>query len=608
MQQHDSSKHWCVAHADRRAVLAFQHSHDNSDACLCSLHQFGGAQAALDAMEQQVDDQGGVSIAVLVRRVRIAPSWQHKAAATSSHRVPLFTAFRRRLTHRPPFLGDTNTQEARRAAPQSGAGVDDGGVDEAATPGARGVSRQQRKPVWTDEADARLRVNVASVNRLRKLRSAEEETRVDGAQYEERLRKQHAALHPNTSWARPKAAAEAEDGPEAALGALLTATPDALMLAAGHSRGGPAAGADALGMPLPSGELSAVRVRDGNACAPAHGVIRSVDFHWRAPLLLTAGLDKTLRLFSVDGSRNSQVSGVHFADMPIHRAAFGGDGECVLLSGRRPFFYVHHVETGASERVTGGAACGIDDKSLESFAASPQGWSGGEPLVALFADSGRIPLVSLRTRQAVGTLQMAGTARCGAFSGDGHTLLTGGSDGIVCVWDLRTRRCVDKLVDSGSTGITSLAASPAGGNFWAAGGAMGVVNVYKRSQHLRLDATGTDALSTGRTSRRATVDVASPVAAVAPQPVRSLGNLTTTVDTLAFSPDGQMLAMATRLSKDALRLVHLPSCTVFSNWPSSKTPLHYVHSCAFSPHCGYLAVGNARGRVLLYRMPHYDRL
>jgi U3 small nucleolar RNA-associated protein 18 len=98
------------------------------------------------------------------------------------------------------------------------------------------------------------------------------------------------------------------------------------------------------------------------------------------------------------------------------------------------------------------------------------------------------------------------------------------------------------------------------------------------------------------------------VAAVAPQPVRSLGNLTTTVDTLAFSPDGQMLAMATRLSKDALRLVHLPSCTVFSNWPSSKTPLHYVHSCAFSPHCGYLAVGNARGRVLLYRMPHYDRL
>ena len=74
------------------------------------------------------------------------------------------------------------------------------------------------------------------------------------------------------------------------------------------------------------------------------------------------------------------------------------------------------------------------------------------------------------------------------------------------------------------------------------------------------------------------------------------------------SPDGQMLAYSSRMKKDGLRVAHLPSCTVFSNWPSGKTPLHYVHSLAFSPHCGYLAVGNARGRVLLYRLHHYDRM
>ena len=55
------------------------------------------------------------------------------------------------------------------------------------------------------------------------------------------------------------------------------------------------------------------------------------------------------------------------------------------------------LERGTSERVTCSASCGLDDKSVESFAASPQGWPGGEPLVALFADSGRIPLVSLRS-------------------------------------------------------------------------------------------------------------------------------------------------------------------------------------------------------------------
>jgi hypothetical protein len=37
-----------------------------------------------------------------------------------------------------------------------------------------------------------------------------------------------------------------------------------------------------------------------------------------------------------------------------------------------------------------------------------------------------------------------------------------------------------------------------------------------------------------------------------------------------------------------------------------RSPLHYVHSLAFSPHSGFLTIGNARGRVLLYRLHHYQ--
>lgn len=66
-----------------------------------------------------------------------------------------------------------------------------------------------------------------------------------------------------------------------------------------------------------------------------------------------------------------------------------------------------------------------------------------------------------------------------------------------------------------------------------------------------------------------------------------------------------MLMMASRMKKDALRLVHLPTGTVFSNWPTRLTPLHYVHCGAFSPGGGFMAVGNAKGRVLLYRLHHY---
>lgn len=47
--------------------------------------------------------------------------------------------------------------------------------------------------------------------------------------------------------------------------------------------------------------------------------------------------------------------------------------------------------------------------------------------------------------------------------------------------------------------------------------------------------------------------------------------------------------------------VHLPSQTVFCNWPVRRTPLGYVTAVDISPHSKYLAIGNAKGRVLLYR-------
>ena len=63
--------------------------------------------------------------------------------------------------------------------------------------------------------------------------------------------------------------------------------------------------------------------------------------------------------------------------------------------------------------------------------------------------------------------------------------------------------------------------------------------------------------------------------------------------------------MASRWKKDALRLVHTGTMTVFSNWPTSRSPINFVHSMAFSPNGGFFAIGNAKGRVLLYRMHHY---
>ncbi|KAL4686806.1 hypothetical protein H8959_018934, partial [Pygathrix nigripes] len=48
-------------------------------------------------------------------------------------------------------------------------------------------------------------------------------------------------------------------------------------------------------------------------------------------------------------------------------------------------------------------------------------------------------------------------------------------------------------------------------------------------------------------------------------------------------------------------LVHLPSCTVFSNFPVvKKKNISHVHTMDFSPRSGYFALGNEKGKALMY--------
>jgi len=161
---------------------------------------------------------------------------------------------------------------------------------------------------------------------------------------------------------------------------------------------------------------------------------------------------------------------------------------------------------------------------------------------------------------------------------------------VVHTWDLRTRRCIDRQIDEGCLNSTALACSNTGSLF-ATGSNSGVVNVYDRQE-----------------SSAAHVAASRPTAARPASPLHTFMNLTTTIDSLAFSPDSQLLAMGSRMKKDALRLVHVPSYTVFQNWPTSRTPLGYIHSLCFSPKGGFLAAGNAKGKVLLYRLHHYPEV
>lgn len=438
------------------------------------------------------------------------------------------------------------------------------------------VEKVGKKPVWLDEDEEKTVIRVSGINRLRKLRKEQEEEHVSGGDYVSRLRAQHTVLNRGTSWAElpsertirkeelPGWGSESdteEGGREEDNGELVNEEHQTLLdssdlVVKSSSR-------------LPHGVLEITAMRDGNSEEPSNAVIQSVQFHRNAQILMTAGFDKRLRLFQIDGKRNPKLQSIFLEDFPIHKAAFVPDGSKVVASSRRKHYFVYDMEGGQVQKIN--PLMGRTEKSLESFEVSPD-----NKQIAFLGNDGYILLSSLATKQWVANLKMNGSVRSVSFAENGNHLLSTGGDGEIYHWDLRTRRCFHKGTDEGCVKSSSLAVS-SDSKLFATGSGSGVVNVYNR-----------EAFIGGAT-----------------RPVKSLMNLVTTADNLKFNNDSQILAIVSRMKKNALKLVHLPSYTIFSNWPSQQTPLHYVHSLDFSPGGGYLAVGNAVGRVLLYRLRHY---
>ncbi|RWW30656.1 hypothetical protein GW17_00004764 [Ensete ventricosum] len=369
---------------------------------------------------------------------------------------------------------------------------------------------EERKPVWVDEEEETTEVDIVRVNRLRKLRKEADEHVISGADYVARLSAQHAKLNLGTEWANVD-----------------------------------------------------------RKYAPRGISEDESNFHRNGQLLLTAGLDRRLRFFQVDGKRNPKIQSIFIEDCPVHKASFLPDGTEVIIAGRRKFFYSFDLVKASVSKI--GPLTGREEKSLEVFEVSPD-----SSTIAFIGNEGYILLVSSRTKELIGTLKMNGSARSLAFADGGQQLLSSGGDGHVYHWDLRTRKCIHKAVDEGSITGYALCASP-DSSLFAAGSSSGIVNVYKREEFLG--------------GKR--------------KPLKTIENLTTMVDHIKFNPDAQILAISSRMKKNGLKLVHIPSFNVFSNYPPPRFSVQYPRCLDFSPGGGFMTVGNAGGKVLLYKLHHY---
>ncbi|KAM0755857.1 WD40 repeat-like protein [Meredithblackwellia eburnea MCA 4105] len=452
----------------------------------------------------------------------------------------------------------------------------------------------RRKAAWFDPADEELTVSLKNVKRLRKLRNDAEEDVVGGLEYEGRLRRQYEKLHPAPAWVtearkrlskkRQRRDEDSEEGGSESDGS--DDEVDDLFRAARLGKG------KRRGL-LSSGEIDIDRVRDANQADTSTASIAALGFHPRAQVLFSATSDRRLRLFQIDGTNNSLLQTLQVPELPITTAAFHPSGSSVLMTGNRPFFMSFDLQSGQVLRsprglLTGGLG-GSDGVStggmggLERFAFNPDGdilAVGGRRGYVHFVDWGAGGVSN--GGQVIGEVKMNVAVKGIAWQKGGQELLTLGEDSEVYVWDVGSRRCVSRWRDEGGFGACGLA-TDSRDQFSAVASSTGIVNIY--------DAASAKAATQGE-ERVA---------------LKAVGNLTTAVTSMRFNHDSQLLALASRTNKDQLKLVHLPTATVFSNWPTQTTPLHNVTALDFSLGSEWLAVGNARGKVLLYTVKHYTK-
>eukprot|EP00470_Lotharella_oceanica_P003216 CAMPEP_0170172084 /NCGR_PEP_ID=MMETSP0040_2-20121228/5316_1 /TAXON_ID=641309 /ORGANISM="Lotharella oceanica, Strain CCMP622" /LENGTH=250 /DNA_ID=CAMNT_0010412557 /DNA_START=97 /DNA_END=849 /DNA_ORIENTATION=- len=230
------------------------------------------------------------------------------------------------------------------------------------------------------------------------------------------------------------------------------------------------------------------------------------------------------------------------------------------------------------------------EKSFEKFAMQH---GPHAKYMAMVGTSGNLLILSQTNKQFLFNVKAnADVVKCGFAETNEHHLYSICRSGEVYLWDMRMRKCVSRHYDFGSVHGTCIAAT-FDSKMYACGSSSGVVNLYSN-------------LYGKEQQQQQSKGGAFRAAATAPKPVKSFMNLTTPIDHLAFTRNSEILAMSSSREKDSFRLVHVNSRTVFANWPTNQTPLNYVSTLDFSPNGGFLAIGNAKGRVLLYRLNHYS--
>lgn len=249
--------------------------------------------------------------------------------------------------------------------------------------------------------------------------------------------------------------------------------------------------------------------------------------------------------------------------MPITTAIFNPTKPSVFIGGPRPFSYAFHLDTGATQRF----------KNTDDVVSVHAKFNSDGSMIAMRGKRGYVELLRWSNSACVpsGNVKMNKPVADFAWGRD-STLYTISDSSEISSWDADKRRCMRTWKDHDNFAPTRISVSR-DGRFITAGYKSGIVNIYD-ADSLKL--------------------------------LKSIGNLTTAIDKLVFNKDTQLLASTSTEKNDQLRLIHIPSFTVFQNWPTANTPLGKIQAIDFSTDGRWIVIGNHRGKLLLYHIRHYS--
>lgn len=374
--------------------------------------------------------------------------------------------------------------------------------------------------VWVDEEDEEIKVSLNKKNNLKKLKREKGEDLITGTEFQERLREQFSKINSGADiykWAFQEETTDTSQS-ENSLENLLKTNINPL---------------DEENFYKQSDILKISYLPDLNKDHHHNSIISSLNFHpTKDNLAITSGLDKKLKIFSLDLNDNtsSHIQTINTIDMPIYSSKFLNEKE-IVVSGKRKHHFIFNLENNKLERCSGLFSHSKEINSLEKLFV-------GQNHYAFATNEGYILIYDSKNKTFRYDIKISGSVNSVCFDRNGLNLYAVGDQSEVYIFDLRKyRNCVNKFNDSGNFNTTFMDLTKdnlylATGNYFLIKASnSGMVNLYS-TEHIHNSNTNIE-------------------------PMKVIENLTTSCEFLSFNKTNDKLGMCSRWKKHAFKIVKI---------------------------------------------------